>query len=96
MIYCAERMRYESPLEERRGSFNTQMKSTRVAHEPRCRSLSPSVIGRSITRCLFGTGNLSATDVPSPGRLVAARAGLGSMSESRLAPRASYVSGRNR
>jgi len=96
MIYCAGRMRYESPLDKPRRSFNSQMKSTRLAHGAWCRSLSPSVIGRSITRRLFGTGNVSATDGPSPRRVVAARAGLGSMGEERLAPRASYVSGRNR
>jgi len=84
------------PWKRRRGSFNSQMISTRLAHGARCRYLSPSVIGRSITRRLFGTDNVSATDGLSPRRVVAARAGLRSMGEERLAPRASYVSGRNR
>ena len=96
MIYCAGRMRYESPLEERTGSFDIQMKSTRLAHGAWARSLSPSVIGRSISRRLFGTGNLGATDGPSPRRAVASRAGHRSMGEERLAPRASFVSGRDR
>lgn len=96
IIYCARRMRYKGPLGEHGGSLDIQMKSVRLAHGAWCRSLSPSVIGHSITRRLFGTGNPSATHGPSPRRAVAAGASLGSMGQERLAPRASYVSGRNR
>jgi len=96
MIYCAGRMRYESPLEQRGGCFDRQMKSTRLAHGTWARSLSPSVIGRSLSRRLFGTAKVSATGSVSPRRTVAARAGHRSMGEERLEPRVSYVSGRAR